>query len=99
MGCFFLNDYIMEVRGALNKELLQPSLVPFFTRMGEVTQGEVWTSLVVGVTSWAGGYCLLQVLFGVPALVGVCLKPSSVEEWRPLFGQLSEVYTVREFWG
>lgn len=99
MGSFFLNDYIVEARVALNKELLQPSLVPFFTRIGEVTQGEVWTRLSVGVTTWVGAYCLLQVLFGIPALVCVCLKPSSIQEWRPLFGPFSEVYTVRGFWG
>lgn len=99
IGCSLLNDYVQNAREALNKDLLLPSLVPFLTRLGDVSRDEIWTRVVVGLTSWAAAYSLLQVLFGIPALIGVCLKPSSVKEWRPAFGSPLDAYTMREFWG
>lgn len=99
IGCFFLNDYMVKLKWTVDRKMFQPSLVPFFTRIGEVTQEEVWTRLVVGVTTWTGAYCLLQVLLCIPAIVGICLKPGSVQEWPPGFGPVLEAYTVRGFWG
>ncbi len=98
-GCFFLNDYMVKLKSTQDRKMFQPSLVPFFTRIGEVTQEEVWTRLVVGVTTWTAAYCLLQVILGIPAIVGICLKPGSVQEWPPAFGPILEAYTVRGFWG
>lgn len=99
MGCSFLNDYVVDAREALNKDLLQPSKVPFLTRLNEVTIEEMWTRFVVALSSWMMFYFLLQVLFSVPAAIAVSLKPSSVAEWRPMFGPVSEIYTMRGFWG
>lgn len=99
VGCSFLNHYAVDAREALNKDLLQPSKVPFLTRLNEVTNEEVWTRLVVALSSWTMFYFLLQELFSVPAAIAVILKPSSVAEWRPMFGPVSEIYTMRGFWG
>lgn len=99
VGCFLLSDYVVNAKETLNKDLLQPSFVPFLARIDEVSCQEVWTRLVVGVTSWATGYCLMQVIFGIPAMIGVCLKPDSVWAWRPVFGSIVDAYTMRGFWG
>lgn len=99
LACFFLNDYAVDAREALDKDLLQPSKVPFLSRLDEVTKEELWTRFVVALTFWTMAYFLLQVLFSVPATIAVILKPSSVAEWRPVFGSFSELYTVRGFWG
>lgn len=99
IGCFLLYDHVVDVRLALEKDLLQPSCVPFIARIGEVTWEEVWTRVVVNVTFWVSGYCVLQLLFSIPAIIAVCLNPESVEEWRPAFGTIFDAFTLRKFWG
>lgn len=99
VSCFFVNDYVVNVRMALDHELMLPSRVPFFTRSGEVTRDDVVTRLVVGVSTWLSGYCLMQIFFGFPALISVWFKPNDVALWRPAFGSLLDAYTVRGFWG
>lgn len=99
ISCFILNDYAIDARMALDHDLMLPSNVPFFSRIGEVTHGEYWTRLIVGVSTWLNGYCSMQVLFNCPALISVCFKPNDVALWRPAFGSILDAYTMRGFWG
>lgn len=99
ISCYILNDYVINARAALDPDLMLPSKVPFFTRIREVTREELVTRLTVGISTWVAGYCLLQVLFGIPALIAVGIKPSSVVGWHPVFGSLLDAYTMRGFWG
>ena len=97
--CFFLNEYVMDARLAVDHNLMLPSRVPFLTRIDEITQDEVVARLIIGVCTWTSGYCLMQIFFGCPALIAVCFKPSDVALWRPAFGSIQDAYTVRGFWG
>ena len=97
--CFFLNEYVMDARLAVDHDLMLPSRVPFLTRVGEITQDEVVARLIVGVYTWTSGYCLMQIFFGCPALIAVCFTPSAVALWRPAFGSIQDAYTIRGFWG
>lgn len=99
VSCFFLNEYVMDARLVVDHDLMLPSRVPFLTRIGKITHDEVAARLIVGVCTWSSGYCLMQVLFGCPALIAVCFKPSDVALWRPAFGSIQDAYTVRGFWG
>ena len=99
VSCFMLHDYVIDARMALIHDLMLPSKIPFLSRIGEITREEIWTRLVVGVSTWLIGYCLLQIMFSIPALIAVCFKPSNVAPWRPGFGSLLDAYTVRGFWG
>ena len=97
-GCFVVHNYVVRVRMALDQDFLQPSRIPFLTRMGEVTRDELWTRMVVTISFWTTSYCILQVLFNVPAIIAVCLKPQSLRQWRPAFGSVLDAFTVRKFW-
>ena len=99
ISCFFLNDYMIDVKMALDHDLMLPSNVPFFSRIGQVTRGECWTRFLVGVSTWLQAYCSIQLLFSCPALLGVCFKPNDVALWRPVFGSILDAYTLRGFWG
>ncbi|KAM0801166.1 membrane bound O-acyl transferase family-domain-containing protein [Usnea florida] len=99
VSCFFLNEYVMDARLAVDHDLMLPSHIPFLTRIGEITQHEVVARLIVGVCTWTSGYCLMQILFACPALIAVCFKPSAVALCRPAFGSIQDAYTVRGFWG
>ena len=97
--CFFLNEYVMDARLAVDHDLMLPSRVPFLTRIGEITQDEVVARLIIGGCTWSSGYFLMQIFFGCPAVIAVCFKPSDVALWRPAFGSIQDAYTVRGFWG
>ena len=99
VSCFFLNEYVLDARLAVDPGLMLPSRVPFLTRFAEITQDEVVARLIVGVCTWTHGYCFMQIFFGCPALIAVCFKPSDVALWRPAFGSIQDAYTVRGFWG
>lgn len=98
LGCFVIHDYVVGVRMALDRDLLQPSRIPFLTRMNEVTKNELWTRMMVTISFWTASYSVLQVLFNVPAVIAVCLQPQSLRQWRPAFGSILDAFTVRKFW-
>lgn len=99
ISCFILNDYVVDVKMAVDHDLMLPSNVPFFSRIGHVTRAECWTRLIVGVSTWLNAYCGIQLLFSCPALISVCFKPNDVALWRPVFGSILDAYTIRGFWG
>ena len=99
IGCVSTYHYAVDLRDPLNKDLCQPSNVPFLARLGDVTVEELWTRLIINTTFWFGGYCILQIFFSVPSIIAVCLHPSSVSQWHPAFGSVLEAYTLRKFWG
>lgn len=99
IGCFSLYHYAIDLRTPLDKDFFQPSRVPLIARIGNVTLEEIWARLVVNVTFWFGGYCVLQLLFNIPAVIAVCFNPNSIGEWRPAFGSILAAYTLRKFWG
>lgn len=72
--------------------------IPFFRRLGEVTDDEIVQRLTASMAHWAVVYCLLQCYMGAWAVLSVALK-SDPKYWRPNFGPLSEGYTIRRFWG
>lgn len=99
ISCFFIHKYLIDVRMGVDHDLMLPSHVPFFARSGEVNRDDIVTRLYVGVSTWASGYCLMQIFFSFPALISVCFQPNDVALWRPAFGSVLDAYTVRGFWG
>lgn len=99
ISSFVLNDYVIDAKMSIDHDLMLPSKVPFLFRLGDVTLGECWTRLVVGLSTWLNLYFFIQLAFGCPALISVCFKPSGVALWRPVFGSLLDAYTMRGFWG
>lgn len=48
---------------------------------------------------WLDVYCIIQCYMGFFALVAVGSGASKVEYWPPGFGNVSEAYSIRRFWG
>ena len=44
-------------------------------------------------------YYMMQIIYGVCAMITVGLNISKKEDWPPFFGKVSKVTTVRYFWG
>ncbi len=100
LACYYFMDFLI-VAGEQNPRdinLFTPDKVPVFTRLGEITVGEVTTRLAASVMQFVGTYCVIQSLYNGAAVVCVALG-SQAKDWRPAFGSLSELYTIRKFWG
>lgn len=57
ISCFILNDYAVDLKMALDHDLMLRSNVPFFSRFRDVMRGECWAKFTVGVSTWLSSYC------------------------------------------
>ena len=73
--------------------------VSFFTRLDDVTMEEIVTRTITSVFFWFGSYIAIQGYYTGLALLSVASGFDCPELWRPNFGPLSQVYTIRGFWG
>lgn len=48
---------------------------------------------------WVRLYCVIEGSNAVASAIAVSLGLSKARDWRPIFGSLSEAYTLRNFWG
>ena len=99
VACYYTVEYKIYWRVSLDRSLFSPAKVPFFATINELSLNDVWARLIIGVTTWIDFYSFLQVFYNVLAAIAVCLKPSSVSEWRPIFDSVADAYTLRGFWG
>ena len=76
-----------------------PDKVAFFSRLGQVTLEEVVVKLAVAAILWATTYCMIRMTYDAIAIVAVTLRITGTEAWRPLFGSVWDMYSVRTFWG
>lgn len=73
--------------------------VPFFSRLGDVTVEEVVVKLVIAAVIWTTSYCMIRMTYDMVSIVAVGLRLTGVNAWRPVFGSIWDMYTVRRFWG
>jgi hypothetical protein len=80
------------------QSLFSQDSVPLFSRMSQVTVEEIAQRCIVTLTVWATTYCILTTIYNVISafVVGVHLYEPS--DWRPLFGSLGQLNSVRRFW-
>ena len=99
----FLSYILLDILSAsanpaTNATVYSLRLVPFFSRLREVSIEEVVARIVISIGVWIGIYCMMQIMYGTVAFVAVASGLSEVRTWRPLYGPLSEAYTIRQFW-
>ena len=74
-------------------------LVPFFRRLGEVTVEQLVIRLITTIALWTSIYCIMTILYSVVSLIAVLSGASEARSWPPVYGSLSNAYTIRRFWG
>lgn len=79
--------------------LFNPSHVPVFTRLNEITFEEVVTRIVTSGVVWLAAFCIIATWNAFLEFFFVGTGLSEPKSWRPLFGSFAETYTVRGFWG
>ena len=92
-----LREIIMEVQMSIDP--LYIAHVSFLTRLNEVTRGEVLVRVILGIGKWVDLYCVLQAISSTGTILLAFLNPDKVRKLRPMFGSVSEAYTIRGFWG
>ena len=81
-----------------NKIFFAPAMIPFFTRLGQVSGEELAMRIFGTLGSGLGLFCSQQGIYSMVALVAVGLGLSEPRYWRPLFGSVSDAYSLRRFW-
>ncbi|KAJ6788703.1 hypothetical protein PWT90_02425 [Aphanocladium album] len=95
--CYTLVDFLM----------LAPAPEPRMISVAKQTATHLWTlsGEDVGfrtagtVVFWIIAYCMIYAMIHVPAVLAVGLGASTPDFWPHLFGPLSELWTIRGFWG
>ena len=104
-GCIFLTCYLfadLMIRvdqPDRNAIVFAEKYVPFFMRLGNVGADEMFTRLSTTLGYWIGAYTVLQAYYSAMAFVAVSSGLDSPVYCRPVFGSLSDAYTIRGFWG
>ena len=94
-----VREIIMEVQMSIDPSYVAQSRVPFLTRLTEVSREEMAVRLILGVGSWVSLLCMIHITLGIGTILLAFLKPHELQKLRPLFGSVSEAYTLRGFWG
>ena len=76
-----------------------PSRIPFLTRLSEVEGAEIMTRVFAVLAHWAIMHCMIQMLYLGLAVFSVLMGFTDVRVWRPLFGDVKDSWSVRNYWG
>ena len=88
-----------DPKNKTNQELFNWSRVPLFARFSAVSGQEILVRIGVSFSMWFLGACVLQAIYSAMEIVAVGSGLTGVEGWKPLFGNLSDCWSVRQFWG
>ncbi|TVY44431.1 Acetyltransferase [Lachnellula occidentalis] len=100
VACYLVLDLVESQPAAPNAgEMFASSSIPIFRRLGEISIEEVFIRIIVCFVFWVMVYSILTCMYSFIAFFAVGSGFSRVAEWRPIFGPLSEAYTIRGFWG
>ena len=82
------------------KEILfDPALIPVFRRLNTLTSEHVILRTVGTAAFWLNLYCMIQGVYAAVSVIGVISGLSGVRDWRPVFGDVADAWTLRRFWG
>ncbi|KAH8599969.1 hypothetical protein B0O99DRAFT_346833 [Bisporella sp. PMI_857] len=73
--------------------------VRLLSRITELSGEEVKTRAMASIGQWVASYIFLTMAHSVLAFATVLLRFYEPRDWRPLFGSITELYSVRRFWG
>ena len=98
--CCYLALDILTTGGdpGTNSQLYSLRFIPLLSRLGEVTLDQLIVRIFTTVALWISLYCMMQLMYSTIAMLAVASSIAETASWRPLFGSVSEAYTLRGFW-
>ncbi|KAG4267187.1 hypothetical protein FPRO04_04799 [Fusarium proliferatum] len=96
--CYFVHKMCITTQLSLDQQYMAPNYVPIFRRVSEVTLAELQVRYIATVTTVVSIFCFIQGGYSLASAVSVTMNPKAVKDWRPIFGELTESYCLRQFW-
>ncbi|MCJ1352564.1 MAG: hypothetical protein MMC33_002548 [Icmadophila ericetorum] len=84
-------------RPELNRILFAPQRIAFLD-VNNLSIEHLAIRIISTLGFWAVFYNIIQLLFSASAIILVATDIDDPKDWPPIFGQWSEVYTLRGFW-
>ncbi|CEI65992.1 hypothetical protein FVEN_g4596 [Fusarium venenatum] len=81
------------------ENLMSPRNELLLTRLGEIDAQEALFRLFAVLGFWANTFCVIHLVNSVFSLVYLILGLYPVRMLPPVWGSLSDAYTIRRFWG
>lgn len=81
-----------------NHALFDEHFVPILTRLSEVSVQEVVIRIMTSAITAISTYLFFQAVYSGSAVVMVGLGLNEVASWRPLFGDFTEITSLRRTW-
>ena len=99
ISCYLMLDVLgLGADPEKTKIFFAPAMIPFFTRLRQVSGEELAMRVFGTLGSGLGILCSQQGVYSILALIAVGSGLSEPKYWRPLFGSISDAYTLRRFW-
>ena len=73
-------------------------MTPFFARLRDLTPEQLNIRTFTVLATGVGIYSTQLGIHSLVSLLDVGLGLSTVSSWRPMFGSLTEAYSIRKFW-
>lgn len=98
--CYLIVDASsLAAQPEMNEGFFAATKVPLLSRIDQVTLEELVVRTMSCFTVALNVCCILLFGYYMLASITISLGLSEVKDWRPPFGSLIDVYTVRRFWG
>jgi hypothetical protein len=100
LGVYILLDAMFTLLPPVNPEVDVPEYKQYlFSRMNDVTLEELITRPLTVIGPALGIYAIFTTLYDIMSITAVLCFNDNPHEWPPLFGNITEGYTLRRFWG
>lgn len=98
--CYLIMDILKNSGQPENNHKVHSlDLIPFLDRPEVVTAEQLAVRAITTVAMYVSIYCIVNLMRSIVAFFSVISGLTGVEAWRPLYGPLTEAYTIRRFWG
>ncbi|KAK4209404.1 hypothetical protein QBC37DRAFT_404359 [Rhypophila decipiens] len=90
-ACYLVWDLV----AVANRRVIVPRGEEWWSWHPEIMAKILWLEILMGITVYVG----MNMQFDVAAAIGVGLRLNEPEDWPPLFGSITDCYTIANVWG
>lgn len=99
LTCYLLLDLLGARKPPTNAaQIFNPNLIPLFSRWGSVTAAEIKLRALSIAGFGITFYCVIQGSQALAAAIAVGSGLGKIESWRPVFGSLTDAYSLKDTW-
>ncbi|KAM7217650.1 membrane bound O-acyl transferase family domain containing protein [Rhypophila decipiens] len=90
-ACYLVWDLV----AVANRRVIVPRGEEWWSWDPEIMVKILWLEILMGITVYVG----MNMQFDIAAAIGVGLRLNEPEDWPPLFGSITDCYTIANVWG